>query len=147
MAAVLKLLHPEAPLPESLGNQTVRVNHGEIGVFCQLVGEKNPIHTDREAARKAGFSDIIAPGVMTLSYVSGFIAEKLPGAVLRTFQQMHFHDPVYPGNEIVILLSVSNQHLRKGRRFVDISFMVNNNTTGKRTLNGLCHVILPVEMA
>lgn len=39
----------------------VQIERGRIRFFAQVLGEKDPVHHNVEAARKAGFRDIVAP--------------------------------------------------------------------------------------
>jgi acyl dehydratase len=41
------------------------VERGKIAEFVEAVGDHNPICSDREAARRSGFQDIVAPPTFT----------------------------------------------------------------------------------
>ncbi|SHJ60134.1 N-terminal half of MaoC dehydratase [Shimia gijangensis] len=46
--------HESAPI-------SVVVERGPIAFFAETIGETNPIHSDTEAARSAGYPDVMAP--------------------------------------------------------------------------------------
>lgn len=45
------------------------VERGKVREFALAVGEDNPIHLDVEAARAAGFPDIVAPPTFTVTQI------------------------------------------------------------------------------
>ncbi len=107
--------------PKFLGKKTVRVMWNDVENFCRLVGEKNPIHHERQAALDARFQDIVVPGVMTTSFVSGFIAEEFPLAILGEIS-VRFSEPMYPGEYLTISLSLIASVDKLRKRFITVGF-------------------------
>jgi len=52
------------------------VGREKIKEYARAVGEHNPIHLDHEAARAAGFADVVAPPMFAVVYSNAAI---LPG--------------------------------------------------------------------
>jgi acyl dehydratase len=52
------------------------VGREKIKEYASAVGERNPIHLDHEAARAAGFADVVAPPMFAVVYSNAAI---LPG--------------------------------------------------------------------
>ena len=52
-----------------------QITLADIAGFCQLTRDHHPLHTDREAAQKAGFSDVIAHGLYGLALMEGLKTE------------------------------------------------------------------------
>ncbi len=90
-------------LTEGLRIQTERrvVSAADIDAFCELSGDRNPLHTDDEHARAAGFAGRIAHGVLVLSIESGLASEADDWAIGAYLEETRrFVEPVLPGDEI-----------------------------------------------
>ena len=88
-----------------VGREVVTAAHvvtaKDIDAFCELSGDRNPLHTDDEHARAAGFGGRIAHGLLVLSIASGLSSEEDEwslGAYLE--ESRRFVEPVLPGDEI-----------------------------------------------
>ena len=61
----------------------------------------NPIHSDPEYARRRGFQDTLAPGVMAVGYLNELLAKAVGPAFLQGGTlSVSFIGPMYPGNRI-----------------------------------------------
>jgi acyl dehydratase len=47
---------------------TVEVERGAIRLFAEAMGETNPLYFDREAARRHGYADVLAPATFPTSF-------------------------------------------------------------------------------
>lgn len=57
------------------------VNAPMIRHWCEAMGDENPIYTDPEAARAAGFEGIVAPPAMLQAWtMNGFAGQRAPGS-------------------------------------------------------------------
>jgi acyl dehydratase len=104
------LYYEEFEIGSELTTESHRITAQEISEFAQLTGDDNPLHVDVEAARAAGFQDVIAHGFLVQSLVMGLIADTgimrgttiaLAGAELR------FHSPAVAGSEIRAVVRIS----------------------------------------
>lgn len=79
--------------------------------YCALCGDYNAIHRDLEAARRRfpGVRDIVVPGGLVQSTVSGILGTSFPGdgTLGLTFAPERFRKPVCPDDPLVITLEVS----------------------------------------
>ena len=76
------------------------VSAADIDAFCELSGDHNPLHTDDDLARAAGFAGRIAHGLLVLSIATGLGSEEddwAIGAYLEASRR--FVEPVLPGTE------------------------------------------------
>lgn len=90
-----------------------------MGHFAQMVGDRNPIHHDREAARAAGFNGPIAYGMVAGSMFSEILGNHLPGpGAVYASQSFRFLAPVYVGDEIELRVEVIN--VRDDQRVVTV---------------------------
>lgn len=87
--------------------------------FAQMVGDRNPIHHDPEAARAAGFAAPIAYGMVAGSMFSEILGNQLPGpGAVYVSQSFRFLAPVYVGDEIELRVEVV--HVRDDQRVVTV---------------------------
>jgi len=82
--------------------------------FIRLSGDTNPIHSNFNYAISKGYKNIIAPGFLLGSKVSGIIGTFLPGKrCLLLEEKLIFKSPIYPGDilRIEILVKDLNKSL------------------------------------
>ncbi len=67
------------------------VSRVKVAEFADAIGDRNPVYRDREAARQAGFADVIAPPtfpiVITIASTSHALAD--PGLNLNYAMVVH----------------------------------------------------------
>lgn len=106
------------------------VTSDEIARFCELSGDFNPLHTDDDAAREAGFRERIAHGLLVLSITSGQPTEADDWALNAYLEESRrFVAPVYPGDAIHTVTRVTEVRRSRsdpGRGIVTTSVEVVN---------------------
>jgi acyl dehydratase len=90
------------------------ISRSQISAFAEAVGDSNPVHHDVEAARAAGYPDVIAPS--TYPIVAAFDATQAmlrdPDVaidlrnVIHAEQRFVYARPVYAGDVLVPTLTV-----------------------------------------
>jgi dehydrogenase with maoC-like domain len=79
----------------------------EVVAFSELSLDRNPIHLDKEYAKKGIFNDLIVHGLLTSSLISAVIANKLPGpGSIYLSQSLKFLKPVYHNEEVVAKVKI-----------------------------------------
>jgi acyl dehydratase len=89
------------------------------------VGETNPVHLDVEAARAAGYADVVAPPMFTVVYSAPAVG---PGIfdpdvginfamMVHGGQEFRWGKPVVAGDEITTTASVKDVSERDGKGF------------------------------
>src|SRR5689334_6275310 len=75
---------------EAVGKQypsiTYAVGREKIKEYARAVGETNPVHLDVEAARAAGYADVVAPPMFAVVYSAPAVG--LPGKILHGLYTM-----------------------------------------------------------
>ena len=86
----------------------------EISRFATLTLDLNPVHHDREAARRAGLVDVIASGQHTSALMSGLAATHFSRAddgVARSMLCLHFNfayrEPIFADSDVALRWVVS----------------------------------------
>ena len=73
----------------------------DLAEYADLTGDENPLLTDADYARQAGFKDRIIPGPLLSGMFSDLLGTKLPGRGTNWLKQkLHFPAPAYVGDEI-----------------------------------------------
>lgn len=94
-------------LPLKIGqffSHAICLDSSSIEFFAALVGDSNPLHHDKEAAKKSRFGGLIASGTQTSSMMSAMLASKLcnlcPSIGLEI--SFRFLKPVYADVEMIV---------------------------------------------
>jgi acyl dehydratase len=102
------------------------VGREKIREYAEAVGESSPLHLDYEAARQAGYADLVAPPMFVVVYASrAFLpvlfdpALEIDFAMLvHSAQEFRWDGPVVvAGDEIATTMSVKDVSERAGLRF------------------------------
>ncbi|CAN5829748.1 N/A [soil metagenome] len=73
----------------------------DIELFSALTGDRNPLHTDLEAATASRFGGLIVQGGVITGVLNAIVAEDLPGPGTVFLQiEWSFKKPVYVGDVI-----------------------------------------------
>lgn len=114
---------------EAVGKQyppaVYEVGLEKIREYANAVGEQNPVHHDREAARGAGFRDVVAPPMFTVVYSSPAMAPAIldPDVGINLAQMVHggqefvWGEPVCAGDTITTTASVKEIFEKDGKGF------------------------------
>lgn len=76
---------------------TYEVGKEKIGEYARVLGIEQPVHFDREAARAAGFRDVVAPPMFCVVYASPAVGP----AMFDPEVGMNFAAMVHGGQEFV----------------------------------------------
>lgn len=89
--------------------QFKRVMGGEIiSDFAQVSGDFNPLHIDADYARRSGFRDQVAHGMLCSSLFSELVGVHLPGEnCLLTDISVVFSKPVFANDEVTVEGSIT----------------------------------------
>ena len=80
----------------------------DVAQFAALVGDRNPIHLDAEAAARTPFGRPIVHGVFVASLISAILGEDLPGpGSIYLSQSLRFEAPVYVGDTVTATAEVT----------------------------------------
>ena len=134
-----------APVVYAVGREKVRE-------YAAAVGETNPLYFDTEAARAAGYGDVLAPPMFVVVYCSSAFMTALFDPELEIdfarlvhgAQQFRWEQPVVAGDEITTTLSVREIAERAGLRF-DTFETVSVNQRGQTTCVGNWSTIIRGE--
>jgi len=95
---------------------TYPVTTETIREFVTASGDDNPIHSDARFAATTRFARVIAPGMLTGSFVSSVIGTRLPGpGTIYLSQSFRFMRPVYIGDRVTARVEVAERLPERNR--------------------------------
>lgn len=102
------------------------VGPAKIREFAEAVGESDPVHVDREAARAAGYADVIAPPTFAVLIAQQcdrqLVTDPEAGIdysrVVHGEQKFVHHRPLTAGDEVVGVLHVDQVREAGGHAMV-----------------------------
>ncbi|KPI88687.1 3-hydroxyacyl-ACP dehydratase putative (HTD2-2) [Leptomonas seymouri] len=106
------------PIVVRVGARVTRkfhISQESVTAFGNLIDDHNPIHSDPEAAKAAGFPSTICYGMFAGSLFSGLMATELPGpGTIYLSQNLRFTAPVFVGDELEVIAEVKEFRRDKG---------------------------------
>lgn len=85
------------------------VLEGDIALFTEISGDRNPLHYDKAAAASSRFGGIVVQGGITNAVLNAVVAEKLPGpGTVFLNVSWNFTAPVRPGDVITGRVEVTD---------------------------------------
>ena len=98
-------------VPDDLMHKEIEVGRfavtaDDIRVFAEAVNDLNPLYLDPEAARQAGYPNVIAPPTYCMHLRGSRIVPEVPLAPglasLYAGQEFEFHDELYAGRTYTV---------------------------------------------
>jgi acyl dehydratase len=114
-----------APIGKSYPPVLYAVGREKIKEFARAVGEIDPLHLDHEAARAAGYADVVAPPMFAVVYCSAamgpaYFDPELEidfSRLVHAGQEFKWGPLVVAGDEITTVVSVKSVEHRAGNGF------------------------------
>jgi acyl dehydratase len=104
---------------------TYEVGLEKIREYANAVGQSEPVHHDREAARQAGFRDVVAPPMFAVVYSAPAMGPAILdpdvginfAAMVHGGQEFVWGEPVCAGDEITTRAKVQEIYEKDGKGF------------------------------
>ena len=101
------------------------VGKEKIGEYARVVGLDNPVHTDREAAKAAGYRDVVAPPMFCVVYSAPALGPAMfdPevamnfAAMVHGGQEFEWDEPACSGDEITTAARCLSIEEKDGKGF------------------------------
>ena len=122
---------------------TYQAGREKIKEYATALGIENPVHFDIEAARAAGFRDVVAPPMFAVVYSGPALGPVLfdPevemnfAAMVHGGQEFVWGEPVCSGDEITTTAKCLSIEEKDGKGFY-VFETVSTNQDGKQTVKG-----------
>ena len=120
------------------------ISKKRIKLFSELVDDYAPIHFDEEFAKVKGFEGSVAHGLLTSSFISGVLGNKLPGpnSVINEIN-VKYHLPVYPEQKITVVIQV--QRVIESVNAVYLDIKIKEEKTSSIVISGRAICSFPTQ--
>lgn len=116
------------------------ITDADVKTFAGLSGDHNPVHLDDIYAENSRYKKRIAHGLISASFFSALFGTKLPGkGCVYVSQNLNFKRPVYLGDTVTAIVTVTNVDIVKKRVFFDTKCLVKN----KAVITGTAELYVP----
>jgi acyl dehydratase len=124
------------------------VGREHIRQFARAIGDTNPLYHDLEAAKEAGYPDVVAPPTFLVATIPGRLGLPVDdpalgldfSRVVHGEQKFNLLRPVVGGDELVVVTTITNIRTA-GRNEILTSTYVFTTTAGEPVATGLCTVV------
>jgi acyl dehydratase len=122
---------------------TYAVGREKIREYAHATGETDPRHLDPEAARAAGYADVVAPPMFAAVYCAPAIGPAILdpevgidfARMVHGAQEFEWHVPVVAGDEITTEAELEETRERNGLQFFTFR-TVSTNQRGETVCEG-----------
>ena len=103
------------------------ISEADVKAYAGISGDRNPVHMDDEYAEKSRYKKRIAHGMISSSFFSALFGTKLPGpGCVYVNQSLNFKRPVYIGDTVTAIITVTKIDEIKSRVYFDTVCKVKN---------------------
>jgi len=122
---------------------TYAVGREKVREYAHATGETNPLHLDPEAARAAGYADVVAPPMFAAVYCAPAIGPAILdpevgidfARMVHGAQEFTWQRPVVAGDEITTTAELEEKAERGGLQFFTFR-TVSTNDRGETVCEG-----------
>ena len=124
-----------------MSRATYAVGREKVREYAHAVGESDPRYLDPEAARAAGFADVVAPPMFAAVYCGPAVWPAILDSGLDFSRMVHgaqeftWHEPVVAGDEITTEAELEEKSERGGLEFF-VFKSVSKNQRGELVSEG-----------
>lgn len=109
---------------------TKRISDSDIENFYNITNDNNPLHRDREYAKKNGYKDTVVYGFLTASLLSTLAGVFLPGEKsLIHSVEFKCTNPVYINDVLTVIGEVIEKNIEFS--FIIVKFVIINRKNEK----------------
>jgi acyl dehydratase len=120
-----------------------QASRAKIAEYANVIGAENPVHFDPDAAREAGFRDVVAPPMFCVVYSAPAMGPAVLdpevgmnlAAMVHGGQEFEWGEPVCSGDEITTTATCTDIYEKDGKGFY-VFESTSLNQDGKPTVRG-----------
>jgi len=116
------------------------ISRHQLALYCGGSGDHNPIHVDIDFAKKFGFKDVFAHGMLSMAFLGRLVTSWVPQTHLRKLGT-RFTSITWVGDTITVSGKVTGKREEGGQKLVDLEVKCTNQN-GQDTLQGDATVAL-----
>jgi acyl dehydratase len=116
------------------------ISRHQLALYCGGSGDHNPIHVDIDFAKKFGFKDVFAHGMLSMAFLGRLATSWVPQKNIRKLGT-RFTSITWVGDTITVSGKVTGKREENGEKLVDLELTCTNQN-GQNTLEGNATVAL-----
>ena len=116
------------------------ISRHQLALYCGGSGDHNPIHVDIDFAKKFGFKDVFAHGMLSMAFLGRIVTSWVPQSQVRALGT-RFTSITWVGDVITVSGKVTGKREEGGQKLVDLEVKCTNQN-GQDTLQGNATVAL-----
>ena len=116
------------------------ISRHQLALYCGGSGDHNPIHVDIDFAKKFGFKDVFAHGMLSTAFLGRLVTSWVPQSQVRKLGT-RFTSITWVGDVITVSGKVTGKREEGGQKLVDLEVRCTNQN-GQDTLQGEATVAL-----
>ncbi|HKU98241.1 MAG TPA: MaoC family dehydratase [Vineibacter sp.] len=116
------------------------ISRHQLALYCGGSGDHNPIHVDIDFAKKFGFKDVFAHGMLSMAFLGRLTTSWVPQKQVRKLGT-RFTSITWVGDVITVSGKVTGKREENGEKLVDLEVKCTNQN-GQNTLEGTATVAL-----
>ncbi|MCA0300843.1 MAG: MaoC family dehydratase [Proteobacteria bacterium] len=116
------------------------ISRHQLALYCGGSGDHNPIHVDIDFAKKFGFKDVFAHGMLSMAFLGRLVTSWVPQSQVRKLGT-RFTSITWVGDVITVSGKVTGKREEGGQKLVDLEVKCTNQN-GQDTLQGEATVAL-----
>ena len=116
------------------------ISRHQLALYCGGSGDHNPIHVDLDFAKKFGFKDVFAHGMLSMAFLGRIVTSYAPQKNVRKLGT-RFTSITWVGDVITVSSKVTGKREANGEKLVDLEVKCTNQN-GQDTLQGDATVAL-----
>ncbi|WIM09376.1 MaoC family dehydratase [Enhydrobacter sp.] len=116
------------------------ISRHQLALYCGGSGDHNPIHVDIDFAKKFGFKDVFAHGMLSMAFLGRLVTSWVPQTQVRSLGT-RFTSITWVGDVITVSGKVTGKREEGGQKLVDLEVRCTNQN-GQDTLQGNATVAL-----
>lgn len=116
------------------------ISRHQLALYCGGSGDHNPIHVDIDFAKKFGFKDVFAHGMLSMAFLGRLVTSWVPQTQVRSLGT-RFTSITWVGDVITVSGKVTGKREEGGQKLVDLEVKCTNQN-GQDTLQGNATVAL-----
>ena len=116
------------------------ISRHQLALYCGGSGDHNPIHVDIDFAKKFGFKDVFAHGMLSMAFLGRVVTGWVPQKQVRSLGT-RFTSITWVGDVITVSGKVTGKREANGEKVVDLEVRCTNQN-GQDTLQGHATVAL-----
>ena len=116
------------------------ITRHQLALYCGGSGDHNPIHVDIDFAKKFGFKDVFAHGMLSMAFLGRLATSWVSQSQVRKLGT-RFTAITWVGVQITVSGKVTGKREENGEKLVDLEVKCTNQN-GQNTLEGSATVAL-----